>query len=103
MTGGDTTPGRKFAGERPRLWFLAPWLDNCAHGISRQYAGLAKLIDCKTGGSVPIVASSPVVTQLLAWVVDREIPARRTVLGGTVAVGGVNALIVVGLPEQLRP
>ena len=53
------------------------------------------LITGKTGVVMPIVATSPIFTQLLAWAVDGETPTRRTLLGGVVAVGGVVALRLV--------
>ena len=46
----------------------------------------------KTGVIMPIVATSPIATQLLAWAVDGERPTRRAILGSVVAVGGVVTL-----------
>ena len=41
---------------------------------------------------LPIVATSPLVTLLLAWWIDRERPTRRSLLGGLLAVSGAVAL-----------
>lgn len=46
----------------------------------------------KSGVVLPIVATSPVVTILLAWAIDRTRPTRRAVLGGIVAVVGAVLL-----------
>lgn len=53
------------------------------------------LMSGKTGIVMPIVAISPVVTQLLTWWMDGTRPTLRTVLGGVVAVSGVAALRLV--------
>ena len=45
-----------------------------------------------SGIVLPIVATSPLVTLLLAWWIDRERPTPRSVLGGLVAVSGAVAL-----------
>jgi drug/metabolite transporter (DMT)-like permease len=48
-----------------------------------------------SGIVLPIVATSPLVTMLLAWAIEAERPTRRAVIGGLVAVGGAVALKVV--------
>jgi len=45
-----------------------------------------------SGIVLPIVATSPLVTVLLAWIIDQERPSRRAVIGGVVAVAGAAAL-----------
>jgi drug/metabolite transporter (DMT)-like permease len=45
-----------------------------------------------SGIVLPIVATSPLITLLLAWIIDRERPTRRAVIGGIVAVAGAAAL-----------
>jgi drug/metabolite transporter (DMT)-like permease len=41
---------------------------------------------------LPIVATSPLVTLLLAWWIDKERPTSRSVVGGLLAVSGAVAL-----------
>ena len=41
---------------------------------------------------MPVVATVPVVTQLLVWWMDGQRPTARTLLGGAIAVAGVIAL-----------
>jgi drug/metabolite transporter (DMT)-like permease len=48
-----------------------------------------------SGIVLPIVATSPLVTMLLAWAIEAERPTRRAVIGGLVAVGGAVTLKVV--------
>jgi drug/metabolite transporter (DMT)-like permease len=45
-----------------------------------------------SGIVLPIVATSPLVTMLLAWAIDGEKPGRRAVLGGVIAVFGAAGL-----------
>jgi drug/metabolite transporter (DMT)-like permease len=45
-----------------------------------------------TGILMPVVATVPVLTQVLAWKIDGHEPTRRTILGGIIAVAGVIAL-----------
>jgi drug/metabolite transporter (DMT)-like permease len=45
-----------------------------------------------SGIVLPIVATSPLVTILLSWLLDRTQPTRRAVIGGLIAVGGAIAL-----------
>ena len=44
---------------------------------------------------LPIVATSPLVTLLLAWWLDGHPPTRRAVIGGALAVLGAAALAVL--------
>jgi len=45
-----------------------------------------------SGIVLPIVATSPLFTIALSWVIDRVRPSRRAVLGGLIAVAGAVAL-----------
>jgi drug/metabolite transporter (DMT)-like permease len=45
-----------------------------------------------SGIVLPIVATSPLVTMLLAWIMDGERPSRRVVWGGLIAVAGAVGL-----------
>ncbi len=48
-----------------------------------------------SGIVLPIVATSPLVTILLAWWIDRARPTARALLGGLLAVAGAIALKIV--------
>ncbi len=48
-----------------------------------------------SGIVLPIVATAPLVTILLAWWIDKVRPTRRAVLGGLLAVAGAVALKLV--------
>jgi drug/metabolite transporter (DMT)-like permease len=48
-----------------------------------------------SGIVLPIVATSPLITILLAWWIDRTRPTRRALVGGVIAVGGAVALKVL--------
>lgn len=74
---------------RARLWIMANALAGPTIGVAVYQWGLATT---KTGIIMPIVALSPIATQLLAWAVDGTPPTRRTLIGGAIAVGGVIAL-----------
>lgn len=50
------------------------------------------LLTTPSGLVLPIVATSPLVTMLLAWGIDSERPSRRAVLGGVIAVAGAVGL-----------
>ena len=93
-----TRKQRAAAPPPPGNWSTA-WGWVTANALVGPVVGVAcyqwALITGKTGVVMPIVATSPVITQLLAWAVDGESPTRRTVLGGIVAVGGVIALRLV--------
>ncbi len=41
---------------------------------------------------LPIVATSPLVTMMLAWFMEGKKPSRRAILGGIIAVGGAASL-----------
>ncbi|MEQ1858698.1 MAG: DMT family transporter [Chthoniobacteraceae bacterium] len=45
-----------------------------------------------SGIVLPIVATSPLVTMLLTWLIDRERPTRRATVGGVLAVIGAAGL-----------
>lgn len=45
-----------------------------------------------SGMVLPIVATSPLVTLMMAWMINHERPTRRAVLGGLIAVAGAAAL-----------
>ncbi len=49
----------------------------------------------KPGILMPIVATGPVVTQFIAWVVHGQRPTARTIIGGIIAVAGVAALFLL--------
>lgn len=51
-----------------------------------------------SGVVLPIVATSPVVTIILAWFIDGTRPTRRAVLGGVIAVAGAVALKLAHIP-----
>lgn len=46
----------------------------------------------RSGIVLPIVATSPLVTMILTWIIDREPPRRRVIIGGVIAVFGAVAL-----------
>jgi drug/metabolite transporter (DMT)-like permease len=93
------TRKQRAAAPRPSGNWSSAWGWVTANALAGPVVGVAcyqwALITGKTGVIMPIVATSPVVTQLLVWAVDGERPTRRTVLGGVVAVGGVVALRLV--------
>ena len=78
----------------PQWRAAAPWT------VANALAGPASgggcfqwaLATTPSGVVLPIVATSPVVTILLAWCIDRTRPTRRAVLGGLIAVAGAVAL-----------
>ena len=45
-----------------------------------------------SGMVLPIVATSPLVTLMMAWVINHERPTHRAILGGLIAVAGAAAL-----------
>ncbi len=79
----------------PGVWPRA-WMWITANALAGPTIGVAcfqwGLVTTKTGIIMPIVALSPIATQLLAWAVDHTRPTRRTLIGGAIAVGGVIAL-----------
>jgi drug/metabolite transporter (DMT)-like permease len=74
-----------------RAW---PWV------VANACAGPAIGVGCfqwalqttRAGIVLPIVATSPLVTLLLAWAMEGERPTRRAISGGLIAVAGVIAL-----------
>ena len=81
----------------PRWRAAAPWT------LANALAGPAIGVGCfqwalsatPSGVVLPIVATSPVVTIILAWFIDGTRPTRRAVTGGLIAVAGAVALKVV--------
>ena len=53
-----------------------------------------------SGVVLPIVATSPVVTIILAWFIDGTRPTRRAVAGGLIAVAGAVALKLAHIPPS---
>jgi drug/metabolite transporter (DMT)-like permease len=83
----------------PGVWRSAwPWI--IANALAGPSIGVAVfqwgVATTPTGILMPIVATVPVLTQLLAWRIDGHKPTRRTILGGIVAVAGVIALAAAG-------
>ena len=81
----------------PQWRAAAPWT------VANALAGPAIGVGCfqwalattPSGVVLPIVATSPVVTILLAWCIDGTRPTRRAVAGGLIAVAGAVALKLV--------
>ena len=84
----------------PQWRVAAPWT------VANALAGPAIGVGCfqwalattPSGVVLPIVATSPVVTIILAWFIDRTRPTRRAVAGGLIAVAGAVALKVAHVP-----
>lgn len=70
-------------------WITANALAGPSIGVAVYQWGVATT---KTGILMPIVATVPVATQFLVWLIDSQRPTERTLLGGIVAVAGVIAL-----------
>ena len=70
-------------------WIIANALAGPSIGVAVYQWGIATT---HTGILMPIVATVPVITQLLVWWLDGQRPTARTLLGGAVAVAGVIAL-----------
>jgi drug/metabolite transporter (DMT)-like permease len=91
---------RKFQPEAHRVHDGADWraaapivLGNALSGPTFGVACFQwALKEAKTGVVLPIVATSPLVTMFLAWFIDGSRPARRSVIGGVIAVLGAVAL-----------
>jgi drug/metabolite transporter (DMT)-like permease len=85
-----TLEGRE-PGAWPRAW---PWI--IANALAGPSIGVAVyqwgVATTPTGILMPIVATVPVLTQVLAWKIEGHEPTRRTILGGIIAVAGVIAL-----------
>ena len=85
---------RKKLEAEPRWRAAAPWT------VANALAGPAIGVGCfqwalattPSGVVLPIVATSPVVTIILAWFIDGTRPTRRAVAGGLIAVVGAVAL-----------
>jgi drug/metabolite transporter (DMT)-like permease len=80
---------------RAWLWITANALAGPTIGVACYQWGL---VTTKTGVIMPVVALSPIVTQLLAWAIDGTKPTGRTILGGFIAVAGVIALRFEQMP-----
>ncbi len=70
-------------------WIVANALAGPSIGVAVYQWGVATT---ETGIIMPVVATVPVVTQLLVWWSDGQRPTARTLLGGAIAVAGVIAL-----------
>ena len=87
---------RKKPDAAPQWRAAAPW------SVANALAGPAIGVGCfqwalattPSGVVLPIVATSPVVTIILAWFIDGTRPTRRAVAGGLIAVAGAVALKV---------
>lgn len=83
----------------PAEWKRA-WPVVVANALSGPTLGVAcyqwALRTTRSGIVLPIVATSPLVTMLLGWLIDGEKPTRRAVLGGIIAVCGAIALTYFG-------
>jgi drug/metabolite transporter (DMT)-like permease len=79
----------------PGVWRVA-WVWIIANALAGPSIGVAVfqwgVSTTPTGILMPVVATAPVLTQLLAWWADGTRPTRRTLIGGVIAVGGVVAL-----------
>jgi len=81
----------------------ARWREGWKFMVANALAGPSIGVGCyqwalKMKGSgivLPIVATSPLVTIILSWWIDRIRPSRRAVLGGLIAVGGAVALTLL--------
>lgn len=84
--------------EKPPDWRAAvPW--TFANSLAGPAIGVGcfqwALATTPSGVVLPIVATSPVVTIILAWFIDGTRPTRRAVAGGVIAVVGAVALKLV--------
>lgn len=83
------------------------WREGWLFMLANALAGPSLGVGCyqlalKAKGSgivLPIVATSPLVTIVLSWWLDRIRPTRRAVLGGLVAVAGAVALALLQRPN----
>lgn len=84
-------PGAVGAFEWRRGWPLV--LGNALSGPTLGVACFQwALLTTRSGIVLPIVATSPLVTMLLTWLLDRERPTRRALVGGVIAVIGAAGL-----------
>ena len=78
----------------PQWRAAAPW--TAANSLAGPAIGVGcfqwALSTTESGIVLAIVATSPVVTILLAWLIDGTRPTRRALIGGLVAVAGAVAL-----------
>ena len=81
----------------PQWRAAAPW--TAANALAGPAIGVGcfqwALSTTPSGVVLPIVATSPVVTIILAWFIDGTRPTRRAVAGGLIAVAGAVALKMV--------
>ena len=79
----------------PGAWRRA-WGWIAANALAGPSVGVAcyqwALTTTPTGLLMPVVATVPVVTQFVVWLLDGVRPTRRTLVGGIIAAGGVGAL-----------
>lgn len=71
------------------LWVFLNGLAGPSLGVGCYQWALA---GTPSGIVLPIVATAPVLTMPLAWLIDGEIPTPRAVVGGIIAVAGALAL-----------
>lgn len=93
---------QRSAADPPPQWRKArPW--TIANALAGPTLGVGcfqwALASTPSGVVLPIVATSPVVTILLAWWIDGTRPTRRAVTGGLLAVIGAVALKIVHSPS----
>jgi drug/metabolite transporter (DMT)-like permease len=83
----------------PARWKRA-WPLVVANALAGPTLGVAcyqwALRTTESGIVLPIVATSPLVTMLLTWVIDGERPTRRAAVGGIIAVAGAAGLKYFG-------
>ena len=91
--------GRKMEAA-PQWRAAAPW--TVANALVGPAIGVGcfqwALATTPSGVVLPIVATSPVVTIVLAWFIDGTRPTRRAVAGGLIAVAGAVALKLAHSP-----
>ena len=80
--------------ERRRGWM---WM--LLNGVTGPSLGVAcyqwALLGAPSGVVLPIVATTPVATMPLAYLMDGDRPSRRSIVGGVIAVAGSVALALV--------
>ena len=88
-------PEELAAGERKERWRRG-WPLVVANALAGPAIGVAcyqwALKTTPSGIVLPIVATSPLVTLMLAWWIDREHPTVRAIVGGAMAVAGAATL-----------
>ena len=73
-------------------WVLGNALSGAVIGVACYQWALATT---PSGVVLAIVAATPIAVMPLAWVMERDRPSRRCVLGAVIAVGGVAGLALV--------